>query len=234
MRALAFTLLLLAARAGATPRWLYVYGTTDRHGALEEQHADGKLPIGGVARLATFLARARQAAPDGVLLVDSGDLFQGTMVSNLAEGAPVVDAMNALGYAATAVGNHEFDYGPVGPHTVAKSPAENPRGALQARAAEAHFPFLLANVVDAKGQRIFPAYVVVERAGTKVGIVGGVTEELPRTTLKNNLVGLRRSSRWRRRWPRPPSRRARTVRKWWWPSSTPAASAGRTPAPWPS
>ena len=59
----------------------------------------------------------------------------------------MIRAYNQLGYAGTAIGNHEFDFGPVGPAVLAKA-EEDPRGALKARAAEATFPFLVTNIVD--------------------------------------------------------------------------------------
>ena len=68
-----------------------------------------------------------------MLLLDGGDLFQGTMASNLTEGAVVIDAMNALGYAAAALGNHEFDFGPAGQRSVALA-GDDPFGALKASA----------------------------------------------------------------------------------------------------
>ena len=82
------------------------------------------------------------------MLVDAGDMFQGTLESNLGEGAAVVRAYNLLGYDAAAVGNHEFDYGPVGPAPTPRAPGDDARGALKARAAEARFPFLDANLAD--------------------------------------------------------------------------------------
>ena len=83
------------------------------------------------------------------MLVDAGDMFQGTLESNLGEGAAVVRAYNALGYDAAALGNHEFDFGPVGPAPAPRTPADDARGALKARAAEAKFPLLVANIADA-------------------------------------------------------------------------------------
>src|SRR5512143_603953 len=83
---------------------LSIVGTNDLHGALE------RLPL-----LAGFIANlraARAADGGGVVVVDGGDMFQGTLESNLAEGTDIVRAYNYLGYAAAAVGNHEFDYGP--------------------------------------------------------------------------------------------------------------------------
>ena len=103
---------------------LSVVGTNDLHGRL------AMLPwlAGHVANLRR--ARARDGA---VLLVDGGDMFQGTIESNLNEGAAVVRAYNAMGYAAVAVGNHEFDYGPEGEAVFARAPTDDPRGALRAR-----------------------------------------------------------------------------------------------------
>ena len=53
-------------------------------------------------------------------------MFQGTIESNLAEGRVVVDAYNALGYDAVAIGNHEFDFGPVGDLVTPKTAADAP------------------------------------------------------------------------------------------------------------
>src|SRR5215510_2616674 len=77
---------------------LSIIGTNDLHGALE------RLPV--FAGFVANLRAARAADGGGVVLVDGGDLFQGTLESNLGEGADVVRAYNYLGYAATAVGNH--------------------------------------------------------------------------------------------------------------------------------
>jgi 5'-nucleotidase len=182
MRLVPLLLLLLSAPVHA--EWLVLLDTTDRHGHLETR--EGK---GGAALLGGYLANARAAAPGRVLLVDSGDMFQGTMVSNLSEGAAVVRALNALGYDAAAVGNHEFDYGPVGENAVPKSPKEDPLGALKARAAEAKFPLLSANV---SGKNLpWKSWHLTQVGGVKVAIVGGTSEDLFRTTIKPNLVGLR-------------------------------------------
>jgi len=173
------------AKRGAVT--LSIVGTNDLHGALE------RLPL-----LAGFVAnlRAARAADGGVLLVDGGDMFQGTLESNLAEGADVVRAYNALGYAAAAVGNHEFDYGPEGPAATAATRDDDPRGALKARAREAKFPFVVSNILDtATGARIawtnMPAKALVEVAGIKVGIIGASTESTPYTTMPANFVGLK-------------------------------------------
>ena len=73
---------------------LSIVATNDLHGGLLER--DGR---GGLATFGGYLnnLRATRKRDGGVLLVDAGDMFQGTVESNLAEGAPVVGAYNALG-----------------------------------------------------------------------------------------------------------------------------------------
>ena len=168
-------------------RTLTVIGTNDLHGALE------RLPL-----LAGYIANvraARLADGGGVLLIDAGDLFQGTLESNITEGADVVRAYNEMGYAAAAIGNHEFDYGPIGAAATPQSPAEDPRGALKARISEARFPFLVANIHDeitGKGPD-WPnlhSSRLVDVAGIHVGIVGASTSQTPYTTMSANFVGL--------------------------------------------
>ena len=176
------------AKAKAGARTLTIIGTNDLHGALE------RLPL--LAGFVGNVRAARAADGGGVLLLDAGDMFQGTLESNLGEGVDVVRAYNQMGYAAAAVGNHEFDYGPEGPAVTAQSVEDDPRGALKKRASEAKFPFVVANILDAQsGNQIkwpnMPASTLVEVAGEKVGIIGASTESTPYTTMPANFVGLK-------------------------------------------
>ncbi len=196
MRSIAVGLALAACSHAAGPepappadtraRTLTIIGTSDLHGALE------RLPL--IAGFIANVRAVRAADGGGVLLVDGGDLFQGTLESNLAEGADVVRAYNRMGYAASAVGNHEFDYGPVGPAVTAKD-GDDPRGALEARIAEAKFPFLVSNIVDdATGKLVgWPnsaPSTLLAVAGIQIGIVGASTESTPYTTMPANFKGL--------------------------------------------
>jgi len=169
-----------------------VIGTNDLHGGVVPEDDRGGLALlDGYVR---NVRAARAADGGGVLLIDAGDLFQGTLESNLNEGSVVVSAYNALGYTASAVGNHEFDFGPVGEH-VAAAAGEDPRGALKARASEARFPFLTANIIDTATGRpvewpnVRPS-TIVEVAGVRVGIVGLATTATLTATLSANTSGL--------------------------------------------
>lgn len=164
-----------------------VVATNDLHGKV------AYLPI--IAGYVANLRAERAAGGGGVVLVDAGDMFQGTLESNLNEGAAVIAAYNQMGYAAAAIGNHEFDFGPAGEAPVPKKPGDDPRGALKARAEQADFPFLAANLLDLKrGKRVdwpgFEASTMVEVAGVSVGIVGVATIETPYTTMPANFAGL--------------------------------------------
>jgi 5'-nucleotidase len=156
--------------------WLMPHDTTLRSGLVVQE--------GGAAAFAGYLARLRADNPGGVLLVDAGDLFQGTLASNLTEGASVIDVYNHLGYAAAALGNHEFDYGPVGPKAV-PGPGEDAFGAITARIHQARFPLLTANVFDAASGKP-PAWLgndgtrLVTLQGVKVGLVGLTTPSTAR------------------------------------------------------
>ncbi|HUP49299.1 MAG TPA: bifunctional metallophosphatase/5'-nucleotidase, partial [Thermoanaerobaculia bacterium] len=140
-RALLVVLLLAACATAPPPAPLHVVlvGTPDVHGWFTERvevpPGGGQgVHHGGVALLAGYVDALRAAYGNRVLLLDSGDMFQGTLESNLFEGEPVVRAYNALGYAAAAVGNHEFDYGPVGRKVIASEPGDDPLGALKRNA----------------------------------------------------------------------------------------------------
>lgn len=180
------------AEAPATPRapfTLSVMATNDVHGR-----------VGRVAMIGGYVENVRRArALDGgaVVLLDAGDIFQGTLESNMAEGAPMVAAFNALEYDAAALGNHEFDYGPVGPDATPASPSDDPRGALLARAAEMRFPLLVANLQQRDGSavrwpNVRPAVMLdPERTrGVKVGVIGGTTDEALTSTLADNVRDL--------------------------------------------
>jgi 5'-nucleotidase len=175
-----------AAPDGGAPsaKIISIIGLNDFHGHVERLAAFG----GYVDRL-----RERRARDGGVVLVDAGDMFQGTLESSLGEGAAVIAGYNALGFTAAALGNHDFDYGPVG--EARPGPGVDPQGALRARLAEANFPVLSANLVDLKtGRR--PAWthlfgsVLVEVAGVKVGLVGAITRETPSIVMRAYFAGL--------------------------------------------
>jgi len=170
-----------------------VLGTNDVHGELIPQSDRG-----GIITFSGYVAAVRDArADDGaVLLVDAGDMWQGTLESNLSEGAAVVEAYNALGYAAAAIGNHEFDFGPTGPKSIPETDADDPQGALRQRLTEIDFPVVAANLIDTATNQIvawdnMQSSTLVVKAGIKIGIIGVLTEHTLQTTISANTTGVR-------------------------------------------
>lgn len=178
-----------AAAASARTR-VRVLATNDFHGALEATRpsfAAGR-EVGGAAALAAYFADARTGATGPTLLIDAGDVMQGTPISNLSEGRASVEYYNAVGYAAAALGNHEFDWG---------------IETLRERLAEADFGWLGANIF-VKGTDTLPSWVEPTRMVTlpgcsagapacdsvRVGVIGIATEQTPTTTKPSNVTTL--------------------------------------------
>lgn len=119
------------------------------------------MPKGGVARRATKIKAIRSEAQHPVLVLDAGDTLFGQMLALQSEGRVIVEAMNAMGYDAMAVGQMDLAKGV---------------DTLQARAKEARFAILSCNLVDAQSQQpIFQPYTILERGGVRFGVIG-VTE----------------------------------------------------------
>ncbi len=172
---------------------LSIVATTDQHGfAFEREGRGGLALLGGYAR---NLRAARAVDGGAVLLLDAGDTYQGGIESNLSEGAIVVDAYNAMGYTAAALGNHEFDFGAVDVNGQRRSAHDDPRGAIKVITARARYPVLAANLIDDATGRIVDwpnvkPSVIVDAAGVRVGIIGVMTIDALRSTLVVNTRGL--------------------------------------------
>lgn len=163
--------------APGRPTFVTILHTNDLHGKLENFTAIDDI-VGGSARIATLVKGIRDSAPGIVLLLDAGDATHGTILSNFFDGEPVIDVMNAMGYDAMEIGNHDFNYGQDG---------------LAERASQAEFPILAANiVVTVTGERpsFCQPYVIKEVMGKRIAIFGLITPDTPVVTHPKNVVGL--------------------------------------------
>ncbi len=175
--------LLCLAPLSAQDMTLRVLTTTDTHGHLMAQDSYSLQPANlGWAKLATLIRQERAAMPDS-LLIDCGDTIQGEPVNyvhsmvrrDLPE--PAVAIMNALGYSAMAVGNHEYNFG---------------LDVLREAEKQAKFPFLSANTLDARsGKPAFAPLVKYKVGGLTVAIVGFTTPWVPSWEEPKNYAGLR-------------------------------------------
>ena len=167
-RRLLACLLLLSLPLAAEIRSLTILHTNDLHARLTplENHA------GGFAYLAAAIRHERANCTDCVLL-NAGDLVQGTPVSTIFHGTPVYEIGNLLGFDAATLGNHEFDYGWQQALHFVKI---------------AKYPIVTANVVDASGKLFTPKpYVILKVNGLRVAILGMMTESLADVTTPRSM-----------------------------------------------
>ena len=159
--------------------------TTDLHGNLLPYDYYTAQPASrGLAKIATLIQAARAENPNS-LLIDCGDTIQGTALEAVYQesvqkgGAghdPMMLAMNAIGYDAMVVGNHEFNFGL---KNIAKARAD------------ANFPWISANIVatPAGTAKPFAPYFLKTMAGVKIAVIGITTPMIPQWEAEEHYRG---------------------------------------------
>ena len=161
---------------------IQIIHTDDIHGHLDFDtvgSGSSAFAQGGMAALAGQVAALRQRAPSRTLLLDGGDAWQGTFISNVNKGQAVTKAMSIMRYDAMSVGNHDFDWG---------------QDVLAQRAKEAAFPFLATNVVQTATGKLpsyLQPYLVKDLGIAKVGIIGVTNPESNTIVKATSIAGLR-------------------------------------------
>jgi len=148
-----------ALQLTAEVRTLTILHTNDLHSRLsplDNRH-------GGFAYLAAAIRHEREGCTDCILL-NAGDLAQGSPVSTVYKGVSVFEIANMFGFDAATLGNHDFDY-----------------GWQQARAFVdmSKYPIVSSNIVDSKNQLLTPKpWVILKVNGLRVGVIGAMTNDL--------------------------------------------------------
>ncbi len=196
-----------AATEGSGGDSLVILHTNDVHSQFDPLEMDGDRRLGGAAARARILERQR-ALGGRVILLDAGDLVQGTPYYNTFRGEPDHRLLDLLGYDAIALGNHDLDDGPA---------------AWRARATATRTPILSANVfADAESAWAGPAdppvpaaarrgvrwvggdrvadrvearylaapFVILERGGLRIAVFGLMTEALTRIVIPSRNHGV--------------------------------------------
>ena len=145
--------------------------TNDEHGWME-----GTDDHGGAATLLNTWIENENCEPEApCLILSGGDMWTGPAISTLTNGESMVHVMNAMGYDAAALGNHEFDFG-----------VEN----LKKRISDMDFPILAANLhYKDSGKRpdFVKPYLITEVGNVKVGIIGLALIQTPMMTKLENV-----------------------------------------------
>ncbi|KGP84576.1 MULTISPECIES: bifunctional metallophosphatase/5'-nucleotidase [unclassified Paenibacillus] len=184
--------------------------TSDLHGAIRPIHYNtNAYRPAGLALLASLIRRERERSPE-LLLVDNGDLLQGSPLASYAasfvsdhEVHPFINVLNELGYEAAVMGNHEFNYG---------------QQLLRKAVEDSHFPWLSANIVmehqddtimnhlnegkhDEETRPVAPSgagipafgppYLIKTlSSGVKIALLGATTHYIPNWEHPKNIEGL--------------------------------------------
>ncbi|OUZ11050.1 hypothetical protein BHE97_06370 [Aeromicrobium sp. PE09-221] len=159
---------LAAAPAQADEVALNLLSFNDFHGRIDEN----------TVKFAGTVEELRaEGGADNTLVLSNGDNIGASLfASAVSEDIPTLDVLNALGVAASSVGNHEFDKGV---------------DDLTGRVGDAaDFPYLAANVLGPDGDPVLPAYETFEVAGLEVAVVGAVSEETPALVSPGGVEGL--------------------------------------------
>jgi len=154
------------------PLVLQIFYTNDEHGWIEGQTS------GHGASALWGQVRASDWANDGELWLSGGDNWTGPAISTWFEGRSTVEVMRRMNYRASAVGNHEFDFG---------------LEALRERVTEADFPYLAANMRRPATGRVpqdlgIRSHVVLDVRGFPIGVIGLITTTTPRVTNPANVA----------------------------------------------
>lgn len=143
----------------------------------------GREAAGSLSRVCSYVRQERRTYGDRLVLLDNGDILQGQPTAyyyNYMDTTSVhlcADMMNFMGYDAGNMGNHDVETG---------------RTVFDRWASDCRFPILGANIVDvATGQPHFKPYVVLQRGGVKVAVLGLITPAIPAWLSENLWRGLR-------------------------------------------
>lgn len=156
MRKVLFIITLILCCSATAQERITILHTNDTHSCIEPE----KNGNAGVVNRALLIEELRDSlGKENVLLFDCGDFSQGSLYYNTFKGAVEIDLMNAMGYDACTIGNHEFDFG-----------LDN----LARLVAMAAFPVVCANY-DFTGtvcEGLVKKYAVIERGGKRIGVFG--------------------------------------------------------------
>ncbi len=163
---------------------LTIYCTTDVHGNLFDFDLKKNQPTGNsLMGIAGYLRQIQGNEPKKYILLDAGDILQGQPTNyyfnyiDTSRQNIVALMLNALDYDAAAVGNHDIETG----HPVYDKIKR-----------EFHFPWLAANAIDTQtGEPYFQPYIIVERQGLKIAILGMITPGIPKWLPRHLWEGLR-------------------------------------------
>ena len=151
--------------------------TNDEHGWLLPAESSKTMLSSGAAEMIGLWEKNEGYPNASTVALSGGDMWMGPAISTWFKGASTAEAMNAMGYRAAALGNHDFDFG---------------LDVLKQRRAASKFPFIAANITAKDGKPVDFAdpYALLDVSGVKVGVIGLSTRATPNVTKRDNVSDL--------------------------------------------
>lgn len=149
------------------------YSVNDFHGSVINDN-------GGLSVMGNYLINESNKSPEQTIILSSGDMFQGSAISNMTQGAVVVEAMNKIGFVSMTIGNHEFDWGIDLIRNYNNKTSE----------VKTNFPIICCNIFEKATDKPVDwcePYTIVEKAGIKIGIIGAIGSELESSIATNRV-----------------------------------------------
>lgn len=175
MKFYSYFILLFCLSSTLFAQDLILLHTNDHHGHFMTTNK-GEFGLAAQATLVNQIREEAKRTGAYVILLSGGDVNTGPIESNFFKALPDIEAMNAIGYDAMVIGNHEFD---------------NPLSQLREQEKAAKFKFLSANIIDEGGKAAFTPYVIKDVGDKKIAIVGFTTPDTPNITPAPNSAGLK-------------------------------------------
>ena len=145
-----------------------IYALNDFHGAFEKTNSSP-----GFSAIGNYLYNEKFSNLDSTIILSSGDMWQGTVESNLNHGAMITEAMNAIGFDSMTIGNHEFDWD---------------EGYIQYNKGLMDYPLLACNIfysgTNERPDYLDP-YTIIKKGDFKIGIIGAVKENMGSSILRS-------------------------------------------------
>lgn len=166
--------------AGGKPKEIHIIHINDIHGNIEPQQDKAFSPsgqVGGLSYMGSTVKRLRAEHPDSLLL-NAGDVAQGSFESDLSQGRPIFEVLNYLKFDALELGNHDFGMG---------------RVALSQMLHKLESPILGANIRSTETSETIEGVrpsMLKEIGGVKVGIIGVDTPKVPEYVRPEEIAGM--------------------------------------------
>lgn len=150
-----------------------IYSVNDFHGSVLNDK-------GGLSVIGNYLITEKNKNPEQTIILSSGDMFQGSAISNMTQGAVVVEAMNEIGFVSMTIGNHEFDWGIDLIRNYNNKTSE----------VKTNFPIICCNIFEKSTNSAVDwcePYTIIEKSGIKIGIIGAIGSGLE-SSIATNMI----------------------------------------------